>query len=59
MSDFTYSDNVAHAHICAAEALDSHMESVAGKVTMMHAYLPNSLLKQPLCMMKFFYADYL
>ncbi|ESQ38963.1 hypothetical protein EUTSA_v10001381mg [Eutrema salsugineum] len=31
MSDFTYSDNVAHAHICAVEALDSHMESVAGK----------------------------
>ncbi|CAH2058196.1 unnamed protein product [Thlaspi arvense] len=23
VSDFTYSDNVAHAHICAAEALDS------------------------------------
>lgn len=36
MSDFTYSDNVAHAHICAAEALDTHMESVAGKVTMRH-----------------------
>ncbi|CDY17927.1 BnaC04g02920D [Brassica napus] len=31
LSDFTYSDNVAHAHICAVDALDSHMESVAGK----------------------------
>ncbi|KFK37174.1 hypothetical protein AALP_AA4G223800 [Arabis alpina] len=31
MSDFTYSDNVSHAHLCAVEALDSHMESVAGK----------------------------
>ncbi|CAN8286654.1 unnamed protein product [Cochlearia groenlandica] len=31
MSDFIYSDNVAHAHICAAEALDSQMKYVAGK----------------------------
>lgn len=31
MSDFTYSENVVHAHICAAEALDSRMISVAGK----------------------------
>ncbi|CAH8265815.1 unnamed protein product [Arabidopsis lyrata] len=31
MSDFTYSENVCHAHICAAEALDSNMEFVAGK----------------------------
>ncbi|KDP43887.1 hypothetical protein JCGZ_20897 [Jatropha curcas] len=31
MSDFTYVENVAHAHICAAEALDSRMIAVAGK----------------------------
>lgn len=42
MSDFTYSENVCHAHICAAEALDSNMEFVAGKVTTLrHVYLPN------------------
>lgn len=35
MSDFTYVENVSHAHICAAEALDSRMVfvDVAGKVT--------------------------
>ncbi|XVF29408.1 hypothetical protein REPUB_Repub15cG0118600 [Reevesia pubescens] len=31
MSDFTYAENVAHAHICAAETLDSRVVSVAGK----------------------------
>lgn len=31
MSDFTFAENVAHAHICAAKALDSQMISVAGK----------------------------
>ncbi|XVF37669.1 hypothetical protein REPUB_Repub20aG0029500 [Reevesia pubescens] len=31
MSDFTYVENVAHAHICAAETLDSRVVSVAGK----------------------------
>ncbi|XP_044499796.1 3beta-hydroxysteroid-dehydrogenase/decarboxylase isoform X2 [Mangifera indica] len=33
MSDFTYVENVSHAHICAAEALDSRMVfvDVAGK----------------------------
>ncbi|KAK8498068.1 hypothetical protein V6N12_055282 [Hibiscus sabdariffa] len=31
MSDFTYAENVAHAHICAAETLDSRIASVAGK----------------------------
>ncbi|GMI90079.1 reticulon 20 [Hibiscus trionum] len=31
MSDFTYAENVAHAHICAAETLDSQIVSVAGK----------------------------
>uniref|UniRef100_A0A2P2L7I0 Reticulon-like protein n=4 Tax=Rhizophora mucronata TaxID=61149 RepID=A0A2P2L7I0_RHIMU len=31
VSDFTYAENVIHAHICAAEALDSQMISVAGK----------------------------
>ncbi|XP_011007411.1 PREDICTED: 3beta-hydroxysteroid-dehydrogenase/decarboxylase isoform 3-like isoform X1 [Populus euphratica] len=31
MSDFTYAENVTHAHICAAKALDSQMISVAGK----------------------------
>ncbi|XWS35300.1 hypothetical protein CRYUN_Cryun21dG0114200 [Craigia yunnanensis] len=31
MSDFTYVENVAHAHICAAESLDSRIVSVAGK----------------------------
>lgn len=32
LSDFTYVENVAHAHICAAEALISQNVSVAGKV---------------------------
>ncbi|KAB2039514.1 hypothetical protein ES319_D02G015200v1 [Gossypium barbadense] len=31
MSDFTYVENVAHAHICAAETMDSWVVSVAGK----------------------------
>ncbi|KAK8571515.1 hypothetical protein V6N12_027601 [Hibiscus sabdariffa] len=31
MSDFTYVENVAHAHICAAETIDSRAVSVAGK----------------------------
>ncbi|TYJ37045.1 hypothetical protein E1A91_A05G349000v1 [Gossypium mustelinum] len=31
MSDFTYAENIAHAHICAAETLDSRIVSVAGK----------------------------
>ncbi|KAH1095943.1 hypothetical protein J1N35_012864 [Gossypium stocksii] len=31
MSDFTYVENVAHAHICAAETIDSWVVSVAGK----------------------------
>ncbi|EPS72605.1 hypothetical protein M569_02149, partial [Genlisea aurea] len=30
-SDFTYVENVAHAHICAAECLNSQMVSVSGK----------------------------
>lgn len=32
MCDFTYIENVAHAHICAEEALCSRIVSVAGKV---------------------------
>lgn len=32
LSDFTYSENVAHAHICAEEALHFQTVSVAGKV---------------------------
>ena len=32
MSDFTFAENVTHAHICAEEALDFQMASVAGKV---------------------------
>lgn len=32
LSDFTYSENVAHAHICAEEALNFQTVSVAGKV---------------------------
>uniref|UniRef100_A0A9I9CQ74 Reticulon-like protein n=1 Tax=Cucumis melo TaxID=3656 RepID=A0A9I9CQ74_CUCME len=31
MSDFTFVENVTHAHICAEEALDFRMVSVAGK----------------------------
>ncbi|KAK4566607.1 hypothetical protein RGQ29_002751 [Quercus rubra] len=31
MSDFTFAENVTHAHICAEEALDFQMASVAGK----------------------------
>ncbi|BBG93648.1 3-beta hydroxysteroid dehydrogenase/isomerase family protein, partial [Prunus dulcis] len=30
-SDFTYAENVTHAHICAEEALDNRMVSAAGK----------------------------
>nr|XP_034602589.1 3beta-hydroxysteroid-dehydrogenase/decarboxylase-like [Setaria viridis]TKW03667.1 hypothetical protein SEVIR_7G055809v2 [Setaria viridis] len=32
MSDFTYVENVAHANICAEQALCSNAASVAGKV---------------------------
>lgn len=32
MSDFTYVENVTHAHICAEEALEFRMVSAAGKV---------------------------
>jgi len=32
MSDFTYVENVAHANICAEQALCSNAVSVAGKV---------------------------
>ncbi|KAG6433348.1 hypothetical protein SASPL_104958 [Salvia splendens] len=32
MSDFTYIDNVAHAHICAEESLGAQMDTVSGKV---------------------------
>lgn len=39
MSDFTYVENVAHAHVCAAEALDSRMVSVAGTVLYVLDYL--------------------
>lgn len=31
LSDFTYVDNVAHAHICAEESLSSQMDTVSGK----------------------------
>ncbi|XP_074320059.1 3beta-hydroxysteroid-dehydrogenase/decarboxylase [Silene latifolia] len=31
LSDFTYVENVAHAHICAAEAIVSQTDAVAGK----------------------------
>jgi len=31
MNDFTYVENVAHAHICAEQALDSAKHDVAGK----------------------------
>ncbi|KAM7266260.1 hypothetical protein ACFE04_004157 [Oxalis oulophora] len=31
LADFTYVENVCHAHICAAEALDSRTSFVAGK----------------------------
>ncbi|XP_021833306.1 3beta-hydroxysteroid-dehydrogenase/decarboxylase isoform X1 [Prunus avium] len=30
-SDFTYAENVTHAHICAEEALDNRMVAAAGK----------------------------
>lgn len=32
MTDFTYVDNVAHAHICAEESLSAQMDTVSGKV---------------------------
>jgi nucleoside-diphosphate-sugar epimerase len=32
MCDFTYVENVAHANICAEQALCSNASSVAGKV---------------------------
>ncbi|KAH6833415.1 hypothetical protein C2S53_012637 [Perilla frutescens var. hirtella] len=31
LSDFTYVDNVAHAHVCAEESLSSQKETVSGK----------------------------
>ncbi|CAN1847841.1 3beta-hydroxysteroid-dehydrogenase/decarboxylase isoform 3 [Linum perenne] len=31
LSDFTYVENVSHAHICVAQALDSRMISMGGK----------------------------
>ncbi|KAK4782075.1 hypothetical protein SAY86_016177 [Trapa natans] len=31
ISDFTYVENIAHAHVCAEEALDSRSVAVAGK----------------------------
>lgn len=39
MSDFTYIENVAHANICAAEALDSKKVSVAGKVIILLEFI--------------------
>lgn len=33
MSDFTYVENVAHALVCAEEALRSRMVFVSGKVS--------------------------
>jgi len=32
LTDFTFYENVAHAHICAEEALNFQTVSVAGKV---------------------------
>lgn len=36
-SDFTFYENVAHAHICAEEALNFQTVSVAGKVYLLNA----------------------
>lgn len=36
LSDFTFSENVAHAHICAEEALNFQTVSVAGKVSILN-----------------------
>ena len=33
MSDLTYVDNVAHAHICAEESLSARIDTVSGKVS--------------------------
>ena len=32
ISEFTYVENVSHAHICAEESLHFRMASIAGKV---------------------------
>jgi nucleoside-diphosphate-sugar epimerase len=40
-SDFTYVENVAHANICAEQALCSDTDSVAGKV---HFWLIKTLV---------------
>ncbi|KAL5781157.1 hypothetical protein ACOSP7_006186 [Xanthoceras sorbifolium] len=40
MSDFTYSENVIHAHICAVEALDSQTVFVAGKAFFITNFQP-------------------
>ncbi|KGN57250.1 3beta-hydroxysteroid-dehydrogenase/decarboxylase [Cucumis sativus] len=40
MSDFTFVENVTHAHICAEEALDFRMVSVAGKAFFITNFKP-------------------
>jgi len=37
LTDFTFSENVAHAHICAEEALNFQTVSVAGKVYILNS----------------------
>ncbi|XP_022932574.1 3beta-hydroxysteroid-dehydrogenase/decarboxylase [Cucurbita moschata] len=40
LSDFTFVENVTHAHICAEEALDFRMVSVAGKAFFITNFKP-------------------
>ena len=46
MSDFIYYENVTHAHICAAKALDSRLVYVAGKVIHSWSSLWNRIWKR-------------
>ncbi|XP_028757186.1 3beta-hydroxysteroid-dehydrogenase/decarboxylase isoform X1 [Neltuma alba] len=45
LSDFTYSENVAHAHICAEEALNFQTVSVAGKAFLITNFEPMKFWK--------------
>nr|XP_043635102.1 3beta-hydroxysteroid-dehydrogenase/decarboxylase-like [Erigeron canadensis] len=51
-SDFTYVENVAHAHICAETALTSHTLYVSGKVFFITNFEPTSSWKFALCMLE-------
>ncbi|PWA64674.1 3-beta hydroxysteroid dehydrogenase/isomerase [Artemisia annua] len=51
-SDFTYVENVAHAFICAENALTSHMLTVSGKVFFITNFEPTRSWQFALCMLE-------